>query len=284
MSSRIRLLIIDPQMDFCDGPANGALAVPGAHADMTRLAALIERLGDRIEAIDVTMDSHHALDIAHPTWWRDDEGATPPPFTIISAEEVATGRWTPRNPVWNQRSLDYVRQLETNGKYALVIWPPHCLIGTPGQTIQPELFAALRRWEERAMSPVTFVVKGANPFTEHYSAVAAEVADPTDPATSLNKDLLARLTECDTLLIAGEALSHCVKSTVTDIADNIDQAHIRKFVLLTDCTSPVPAIPGGPDFPAAGQAFVAHLRGRGMRVSTSTEFLQAHLSPTMLRN
>lgn len=45
MSDRIRLLIIDPQMDFCDGPANGALPVPGAYADMTRLATLIDRLG-----------------------------------------------------------------------------------------------------------------------------------------------------------------------------------------------------------------------------------------------
>ncbi|CDK98350.1 putative nicotinamidase/pyrazinamidase [Magnetospirillum gryphiswaldense MSR-1 v2] len=272
MSDRIRLLIIDPQMDFCDGPANGALPVPGAYADMTRLATLIDRLGGRIGAIDVTMDSHHALDIAHPTWWQNDIGENPPPFTIISAQDVAAGRWRPRNSAWGQRSLDYVRKLEGNGKYALVIWPPHCLIGSSGHAVQPELFGALRRWEERALSPVNFVVKGANPFTEHYSAVAAEVPDPADPATSLNSDLLERLTDCDVLLLAGEALSHCVKATVSDIADNIDQAHIHKFVLLTDCTSPVPAIPGGPDFPAAGQAFITHMRARGMRVCASSEF------------
>ena len=36
MSKRIELLVIDPQVDFCD-PARGALYVPGAEHDMARL-------------------------------------------------------------------------------------------------------------------------------------------------------------------------------------------------------------------------------------------------------
>jgi len=100
MSIRIRLLIIDPQVDFCDGPANGALPVPGATADMIRLAAMIDRLGNRIDDIDVTLDSHRTIDIAHPAWWVDSGGGNPSAFTIITAQDVAAGLWTSRNPAW----------------------------------------------------------------------------------------------------------------------------------------------------------------------------------------
>ena len=273
MPDTVRLLVIDPQADFCDGPADGALPVPGAWADMERLAAMVDRLGPRIGAIDVTLDSHHTIDIAHPAWWADRQGANPPPFTLITAADVQAGVWSPRNPAWRQRSLDYVRELEAKGKYTLLVWPPHCLIGSPGHAVHPGLFGALRRWEERAFGTVNFVLKGANPFTEHYSAIAAEVPDPADPSTMLNSGLIDTLRDSGVVLIAGEALSHCVKNTVEDIADNIGDAHVRKFVFLQDCSSPIPAVPDGPDFPALGAAFVRRMQARGMSVSTSTEYL-----------
>jgi len=273
MPATLRLLIIDPQMDFCDGPANGALQVPGADADMTRLAALIDRIGAKINDIDVTLDSHHPVDIAHPAWWIDAAGQSPPPFTMITTSDVDSAIWTPRNPAWRQRSLDYVRTLEATGRYTLIIWPPHCLIGSPGHAVHTGLFAALRRWEERQLAMVNFVTKGANPFTEHYSAIAAEVPDPADPATLPNLALIDSLRASDVILLAGEALSHCVKSTVTDIADHIGEEHVRKFVLLADCSSPVPSVPGGPDFPALGQAFITDMQKRGMTISTSVDFL-----------
>ena len=51
----VHLLAIDPQNDFCDLPAEGAAAptlpVPGAHADMQRLAALLRMQGGRIGKI-----------------------------------------------------------------------------------------------------------------------------------------------------------------------------------------------------------------------------------------
>jgi len=271
MPAKIRLLIIDPQMDFCDGPANGALPVPGAWDDLVRLGRLIDRLGPRLEAIDVTLDSHHAMDIAHAPWWVNQAGAQAPPFTMITAADVEAGVWTPANPAWRERSLRYVRQLEANGKYALLVWPTHCLIGSAGHAVQPDLFAALRRWEEHRGGLVNFVAKGANPFTEHYSAIAAEVPDPSDGATLPNTALLDRLRDSDLVLVGGEALSHCVKATMTDIADAVGADHVGKFVLLTDCMSPVPALPGGPDFPALGRAFVADMVARGMRVATSDD-------------
>ena len=271
MGQKIRLLIIDPQVDFCDGPANGALPVPGAWEDMVRLARLVDRLRWEISAIDVTLDTHHAIDMAHAPWWMNEAGAPPPPFTLITASDVEAGLWRTRNPAWHGRSLDYVRRLAEGGKYALMIWPTHCLIGSPGHAVHPPLHAALRRWEEERQIPVNFVLKGLNPFTEHYSAISAEVPDLADPSTMLNVELLGRLRDGDTVLVAGEAQSHCVKATVTDIADHIGEAHVDKFVLLTDCSSPVPATQSGPDFPALGRAFVTEMVARGMRVGCSAE-------------
>ena len=37
---------------------------------------------------------------------------------------------------------------------------------------------------------------GANPWTEHYSAVQADVPDPQDPATQLNRALVERNANC----------------------------------------------------------------------------------------
>ena len=68
----------------------------------------------------------------------------------------------------------------------------------------------------------------------------AEVPDASDPATSLNTAFLDVLAEADIVAIAGEALSHCVMSTVSQIADNIGEEHVNKFNILTDCSSPVP--------------------------------------------
>ena len=70
MTTKVELLIIDPQVDFCD-PKVGALYVPGAEHDMNRLAAMIRRLNNKIDDIHVTLDSHHLIHIAHPIFWKD---------------------------------------------------------------------------------------------------------------------------------------------------------------------------------------------------------------------
>ena len=60
---QVELLIIDPQVDFCD-PA-GALYVTGADGDITRLARMVRRLAPKLDDIHVTLDSHHFVDVAH---------------------------------------------------------------------------------------------------------------------------------------------------------------------------------------------------------------------------
>jgi nicotinamidase/pyrazinamidase len=266
---KTHLLIIDPQVDFCD--PNGSLYVNGAEKDMERLSAFIRRVSGKIERIHVTLDSHQLFDIAHPLYWVSSSGTHPDPFTIISVDDVKNGVWRPKIPSLSKRSLDYVESLQANGRYALCIWPPHCLIGTSGYAIYPELMNELNNWSKSKVRMVNYVSKGSNPFTEHYSAIAADVPDPADPSTQINDRLIKVLSEVDNVLIAGEASSHCVLNTVKDIADNFGDESIKKLIWLSDATSPV--IAPGIDFPQIATDFVNEMVTRGMRVSTTTEWM-----------
>ena len=259
------MLIIDPQVDFCS--PDGALFVPGADQDVVRLASFIDRASSKINDIHVTLDSHRSVDIAHPIFWVDSTGKHPDPFTIISVDDVTNGVWTTTNPSLRQIGLDYVKALETNGRYPLCVWPAHCRIGSQGHSIAPVVCDALLRWEEKRFKVIDFVTKGSNVLTEHYSAVKADVPDPSDPTTMLNTDLLEILQTADVILISGQALSHCVANTITDIADNFGEDNIKKFVLLQDTCSNVPG------FENLGEAFVRDMSARGMKVSTSVDYL-----------
>lgn len=272
-SQKIHLLVIDPQNDFCDIPEHlrpgntPALPVVGAHDDMLRLAAFIDRVGSKLYDVHVTMDSHNPIDIAHPQWWRNAKGDAPAPFTLISAADVRNGTWRARNPLAQEHSLNYVETLEKNARYVLVIWPEHCLIGQWGHNVHAAVATSLTQWARNRMEVVDFVTKGSNALTEHYSAVQAEVPVSSDASTMLNSRLIKTLAEADTIVIAGEALSHCVASTVRDIADNFGEENIKKLVLLTDCSSSVTG------FEALGTQFIEDLKRRGMQTTTSTEFL-----------
>ena len=270
---KIHLLIIDPQNDFLDIPG-AALPVTGAAADMTRLAKFITDKGHKLEDIHVTLDSHQLIDIAHPAWWMDANGKRPSPFTLISAADIEAGIYTPRNPAFRARTLDYAHKLEASADhYKILVWPAHCLIGTWGHNVYSPLNDALQAWADKEYAMVDYVTKGSNPWTEHYGALLAEVPDPKDPSTSLNTQLLEILAESDIVLVGGEASSHCVLKTVTQIADNIGDDNVKKFHLLRDCMSPVPAAPGTPDFPAIAEQFMQTMQSRGMTLTTSTDFL-----------
>ena len=148
MSARkIHLLMIDPQNDFCiaNGPGGekGASVVGGADADMARLAAFINKNEKRIEEIHCTLDSHQSVHIAHPIFWVNSKGEHPAPFTAITDDDVKKGVWRAYNPRWQARAQLYVDTLAKNGRYILVIWPPHCLIGSWGAGVVPAVHAAL---------------------------------------------------------------------------------------------------------------------------------------------
>jgi nicotinamidase/pyrazinamidase len=275
MSKRIELLIIDPQNDFCN--PKGTLFVSGAENDMTRLAKFINRVGNKLYDIHVTLDSHRLVDISHPIFWVDNKGNSPGPFTIITFDDIQNGVWTARNPGYQVKAVNYVRTLQENQRYPLCIWPPHCLIGTWGHNVVPEVFDSMLAWEEKWFANIDFVTKGSNPFTEHYSGVQADVPDPTDPSTQLNTRLINTLQEADIIILSGEARSHCLANTVRDIAAKFDAdgngEFVKKMVLLTDATSDVGDLPGSTMFQDIGNGFVSEMCGKGMELSTTEEFL-----------
>lgn len=266
------LLIIDPQNDFCDLPDHlvpagqkPSLPVRGAHADMSRLADWIDRNRQDLDAITVTMDHHHRLDIAHPSFWRTTDGGPVGPFTPIAAAQVREGTVRPAPGLPQAQALAYLEALESAGRFAHMVWPVHCQIGTWGQCVHASLQAALDRWEDETARSVHHVLKGENPWTEHYSALRAEIPIEADPATGLNRDLLARLATADRVVVAGEAGSHCVRATVEHLVGNWT-GDVSRVVLLTDAMSPV----GG--FEAAQEAFLASMSSKGLVLSSSDKF------------
>lgn len=267
---RIHVLTIDPQNDFAH--PNGSLFVPGADADMRRLSVFVDRNLSVIDQIHVTLDSHQTLHIAHPLFWADKDGKSPSAFTQISVQDVESGVWTPRHPGMRGAGLNYVRKLAANNRYKLTIWPVHCRIGSWGHSVVSEFDEVLSRWE-RGFNRVNYVAKGSNMMTEHYSAIMADVPDDTDASTKLNTGLIDLLAKSpdeggpSDIFLSGEALSHCLASTVIDTANNFGEENIRKFVLLTDTTSSVPG------FEDVGKKFVADLVARGMRTALSTDAL-----------
>jgi nicotinamidase-related amidase len=263
---KVHLVIVDPQNDFCD--PGGSLYVKGADDDMARLAVMINRLQDKLEDIHVTLDCHHLVDVAHPIFWKDSTGKCPDPFTIITAEEVEKGTWTPVLQGLFRRTLAYVKALEKSGRYPLCIWPPHCLIGTWGNNVFPPLEDALRNFEGSQIAMINYVTKGSNIYTEHYSAVKAEVPDPQDPGTQINTSLINTLEQADLIAVAGEAGSHCLANTVRDITNEFkDDSYVKKIVLLEDATSPVTG------FEQFQVDFVKEMTARGMQLAKTTEFL-----------
>lgn len=263
---RLHLVVIDPQNDFCD--PNGSLFVTGADKDMDRLSVMVKRLSKKLDDIHITMDSHRKVDISHPMWWKDSAGKHPAPFTCITVDDVNAGRWVTTQPSAHTRSLKYLKALATGGRYPHVIWPEHCLIGDPGHNVHKSLSEAVHEWEQTRFAMADFVTKGSNPWTEHFSAVQAEVPDPEDPGTQVNTRFIQTLETADIILLAGEALSHCLANTVRDVAKNFsDPKYVQKLILLTDASSNVTG------FENYGADFVRDLTAMGMKTSTTDTVL-----------
>jgi len=256
------LLIIDPQSDFHEG---GSLAVVGANADSKRTAQMIQdHLGD-ITQISVTLDSHLKLHIANPFFWKNKDGQHPPPFTLITEKDITDLTWVPSRPELLQHAIEYVRGLEANKRFTLLVWPEHCLIGTPGHNVVEPLNAALQNWSGHNLDIVNYVNKGTCPLTEMYSGLKADVELKNDESTQLNRKLVARLREADRVLICGQALSHCVQFTTRDLVANWPKNRLQDLWLIEDQSSAV----GG--FEKAAVDFVDDMRAAGVTVRKSAE-------------
>jgi nicotinamidase/pyrazinamidase len=266
-TTRWLLLLVDMQVDFIH--PEGALTVPGAVADTRRtIEWIFEHLTD-ITTIATSLDSHIPGQIFYPTWWVDAQGQHPPAYTVITEDDVQSGRWQPAyDPEW---SREYVRKLEAQARKQLMIWPYHTMIGSEGHNLMPALYETLAYHSAARHTRPQFITKGLIPNTEYYSLLEPEVKVPGTPGGELNTDFLAQLQAYDAVYITGQAKSHCVLETARTLMRYFaDQpAMIDRLHVLLDCTSSVahPEI----DFESLANEAYAQFAADGLHLVTTKE-------------
>lgn len=92
-----------------------------------------------------------------------------------------------------------------------------------------------------------------------------EAEVPVNGETSFNQSLLESLKKTDKLLVCGQAMSHCVNYTLSNIVEHWDKDKLAQITLLTDCASSVPG------FEAAGAQFQEVMSKRGVQLKTAAE-------------
>ena len=234
------LLVIDPQNDFCD-LAGAALPVPGANADLQRLARFVGDHGAALAGITVTLDSHATVAVERTTFWLTGAGEAVAPFTFITAAQLRAAEFRPRDASLTPAVLAMLDQLAASGRPGLVVWPVHCVTGTWGHNIHGALADALADWELAHQRAVRKVLKGEYPLSEHFGVFEADAPDAAVPSTLFNTALAAQVSAgIELLLIAGQASSHCVAASYRQLAGYLKDRPKPRIVILSDAMSPVP--------------------------------------------
>lgn len=255
------VLIIDAQNDFCD--PKGALYVDGADTDMHRLANWVNINKKAIDHISVTMDSHPVNDISHPSFWEDEQGNFPNPFTAISFEDIRRGDWRPR--FFKEEAIQYIEELENQGEFAHFIWPYHCITGSRGAAIYDTLMDALIEWTHEGRF-LNIIAKGTHPLTEHFGVFRANIPIDNQPETQLNQKLIDTLGEYQHIYLAGEAKSHCVANSLKQAMEEAPDL-AQKFIILDDCMSNVTG------YSHLGTPIYEEAKRRGIQFARSTEIV-----------
>jgi nicotinamidase-related amidase len=285
-SFRVCLVAVDVQNTFCI--PGYELYVHGAENDNRRLCEFLYRNLGAITAIIPTLDTHRAMQIFHAAWLVDDEGRHPEPYTLVTTEDVESGRWRINPPAvestgieadYAQRQLlDYTQKLAEGGKYDLTIWPYHAMLGGIGHALVPAVEEAIFFHTIARYSQPAFQVKGDNPLTEHYSVLGPEITQGPGGETIAGKNdlLIQQLSLYDVIIVGGQAKSHCVAWTIADLLEGDDErerALAPRTYLLEDCTSPV-VVPGM-DYTAEANAAFERFAAAGMHVVRSTEPIES---------
>src|SRR5262249_37898179 len=129
-------------------------------------------------------------------------------------------------------------------------------------------------------------VKGGHALTENYSVLAPEVLLRWDgqPLAQRNTQFIQTLLDADVVIIAGQAASHCVKSSIEDLLSEInakDESLARQVHCLEDCLSgvavPDPARPGQFlfDFTPQAEDALRRFAAAGMNVVRSSDPIES---------
>lgn len=298
----VALLLIDAQRDFSFPEGTlyvGGRSGTGAVDDSRRTAEFIYREMGQITSIIPTMDTHEAFQIFTPSFWVDQNGNALQPHDIIDGNMQVIRGGNPSglrasvnpaitrdvigadNYTWLQSQAEfYAAELARKGKYPLYVWPEHCVLGSMGHTLvgvvqEARMFHGyVRNAQNQAQ------VKGGNPLTENYSIFGPEVTarwDGKGVVAQKNSAFLNLLLQNDAVLIAGQASSHCVKSSIDDLLDEItakDSALAKKVFVLRDLMSAV-VVPGVVDFTDQADQALERYAAAGMHIVSSTDAMSS---------
>jgi nicotinamidase-related amidase len=209
MATKRALIIVDFQEDFCppvstsglqrehitDSLQNGSLAVGGGR----EIAPGINEL------LCLPFDLKIATKDFHPQTHISFASNHPPPHNNIG------DRLTISNP-YNE-----------NETQPVFLWPDHCVQGTPGADIVPEL----------DISRIDHVIeKGQDARVEMFSAFEAPLYNP--PVSRSGLEDLLRESQITDVYVCGLAADFCVKATAVDGA-----RHGFKTFVIEDATKAV---------------------------------------------
>jgi nicotinamidase-related amidase len=288
---RISLIAIDVQNTFCIPGFELFVAGKsgnGAVEDNQRLVEFIYRNMNAITQITATLDTHTAMQIFHPIFLINEKGEHPNPYTLVSHEDVLSGSWKVNPQILSSLGIDedyvqrhlihYTSKLKERQKYDLAIWPYHAMLGSIGHALVSSVEEALFFHTVARNSQADVMTKGDNPLTEHYSAIGPEVLEGPEGEviSGRSEKFLTKLRDFDIVIIAGQAKSHCVASTIDDLLHDVhsfDESLVKKVYLLEDCTSPV-VVPGADYSEQADLAF-NKFAAAGMNVVRSTDPIQS---------
>jgi nicotinamidase-related amidase len=281
------LLLVDVQNTFCIPGFElfvGGRSGTGAVDDNRRLCEFIYHNLDAITRISATLDTHTAMQIFHPLFFVDALGNHPTPYSDIHLNDLLAGKWkfNPElaqqfgiTPEYGQKLvLHYTETLAKKDKYALTIWPYHAMLGGIGHALVSAVEEAIFFHSIARLSQTEYEIKGDRPFTENYSVIGPEVLNGPEGETLglRNPKFIEQLKEVDRLIITGQAKSHCVAWTVSDLLEDIqitDPQLAKKIFLLEDCTSPV-VVPGAVDHSDESDAAFEKFAAAGMHIVQST--------------
>ena len=288
---RICLLLVDVQNTFCIRDYElfvGGRSGNGAVEDNIRLCKFIYHNLPHISKIACTMDTHTAMQIFHEVFWINKADEHPAPLqTLITQTDITSGKWRVNPAVTESVMGDrnqyerlkaygeyYVEKLTADGKYPLAIWPYHAMLGGIGHAIVSAVDEACFFHTIARKTQIHYETKGRNPLTENYSVLRPEVLKDADGKMieEENSEFLEMLLGYDRVIIAGQAKSHCVAWTVSDLLKEIqktDPELAKKIYLVDDLTSPV-VVPGVVDYTESADAAFAMAAEAGMHIVKST--------------
>src|SRR6185503_15079826 len=216
-SFRVCLLAVDVQNTFCIPGFElfvGGRSGIGAVDDNRRLCEFVYRNLGSITQVFPSLDTHRAMQVFHAIWLVDEHGNHPEPYTLVSPEDVESGRWRVNEGVAGALGLDpgyaarhlahYTRALADGGKYNLTIWPYHAMLGGIGHALVSAVEEALFFHSIARNTQYEIEVKGNKPFTEYYSAIGPEVLTGPmgESLGTYSTKFIEQLQQFDKLIIA----------------------------------------------------------------------------------